>query len=407
MNSTFLYLRMALRRRISVLLVVVFAAAVTGFLLSYPRLIDRTNVQLEHAYDSIAIQGEVLHKDGHSTPSISRTLYYKLLDAGYFSDYKAGADYNAVLPKFYQLITYCPGYAKNDPDLAQALSDLFNQKKKENTISRNDPLGTVKGITSLTVYQPLYQVRAEIQWLSGYDASCLTGTEAVALLPENYGYVLGDSFSMAFELPAGYTPLSLKVVGLVPLSSDATVFLPLKTLEQSYLAKEDTIDFSLSSMQFTLADSRDLQEFETFLKTLTLGKLLNIRLDDEIFHGTIDPIQSNLKMLQSLYPVFFAAVAAIGFVLCFLLVRRRKQEFAVMRLLGEKSWQITGKALLEQAMLCVIGIVLGAVVVLAGGFGQFSAVTCIGVLLCYSIGSALAVMLMVRVNVMEILRDKE
>ena len=407
MNSTVLYLRMALRRKVSVLLVVVFAAAVTGFLLSYPRLIDRTNVQLEHAYDSISIRGEALHKDGHSTPTLSRSLFYSIVDSGYLAEYKAGANYNAVLPKFYELIGYCPGYAKNDPALAQALSDVFNQKKQTNSISRNDPLGTAKGITDLSVHASLYQVREDIQWLEGYDATCLTGAEAVALVPGSYGYALGDTFSMAFELPAGYTPLSLKVVGLVPLSSETVVFLPLKTLEQAYLAKEETIVFSLSFLQFTLVDSRDLQDFETFLKTLSLGKQLNIRLDDEIFHGTIDPIQSNLKMLQSLYPVFFAAVAAIGFVLCFLLVRRRKQEFAVMRLLGEKTWQITGKALLEQAMLCVIGIVLGAAVVLAGGFGQFSAVICIGVLLCYGIGSALAVMLMVRVNVMEILRDKE
>ena len=78
-----------------------------------------------------------------------------------------------------------------------------------------------------------------------------------------------------------------------------------------------------------------------------------------------------------------------------------------MRLLGETGMQITGKALLEQAMLCIIGVVLGTVIVLVSGLGEFSALTCGGVLLCYSIGSALAVMLMVRVNVMEILREKE
>ena len=78
-----------------------------------------------------------------------------------------------------------------------------------------------------------------------------------------------------------------------------------------------------------------------------------------------------------------------------------------MRLLGETEIQITGKALLEQAMLCAIGVVLGSVIVMISGLGQFSPLTCGGVLLCYSIGSALAVMLMVRVNVMEILRDKE
>ena len=78
-----------------------------------------------------------------------------------------------------------------------------------------------------------------------------------------------------------------------------------------------------------------------------------------------------------------------------------------MRLLGEKAGQITGKAVLEQAILCAIGVVLGSLIVMVSGLGQFSSLTCGGVLLCYSIGSALAVMLMVRVNVMEILREKE
>ena len=78
-----------------------------------------------------------------------------------------------------------------------------------------------------------------------------------------------------------------------------------------------------------------------------------------------------------------------------------------MRLRGETGKRITGKAVLEQAILCTIGVVLGSLIVTVSGLGQFSALTCGGVLLCYSIGSALAVMLMVRVNVMEILRDKE
>ncbi len=407
MRATLLYLRMALRRRISVLLVVVFAAAVTGFLLSYPRLIDRTEVQLEHAYDAITVTGEILHKDGHSAPVIPQSLWYDLRDSGYLADYKAGSSYTAVLPKLYQLVSECPGYQLDDPALAQALADLYSQKKKDNAITRDDPIGTLKGISELSVYNPLFQVRDDIQWAEGYDESCLAGTEAVALVPSSFGYALGDTLSLAFSVPAGYAPMQLKVVGLAPLSSETSVFMPLHAMESAYVQAEKTLQFLLSSMSFSLADSRTLGRFEAFVQELPDAWRLNIRLDDEIFHGTIDPIQSNLKMLQGLYPVFFAAVAAIGFVLCFLLVRRRKQEFAVMRLLGETVGQITCKALLEQAMLCLIGIIFGTAIVLVGGLGEFSALTCGGVLICYSIGSALAVMLMVRVNVMEILRDKE
>ena len=407
MRSVLMYLRMGLRRRIAALLVILLAGVMTVFLLSYPRLMDRTKVQLEHAYDAITVTGEILHKDGHSTPAIPKSLWYDLRDSGYLAGYKAGADYSAVLPKLYQLISECPGYVLDDPALAQALSDLYNQKKKDNAITRDDPLGTIKGISELSVYNPLLQVRDDIQWAEGYDESCLAGTEAVAVVPSGYGYALGDTLSLAFWIPAGYAPLQLKVVGLVPLSSESTAFMPLHTLVAAYDQVEKPIEFSLSSMSFSLADSRTITRFESFLQELQAARRLNVRLDDEIFHGTIDPIQSNLKMLQGLYPVFFVAVTVIAFVLCFLLVRRRKQEFAVMRLLGETTKQITGKALLEQAMLCAIGVVLGTVIVLVSGLGEFSALTCGGVLLCYSIGSALAVMLMVRVNVMEILRDKE
>ena len=407
MNSTFLYLRMALRRRISVLLVVVFAAAVTGFLLSYPRLIDRTNVQLEHAYDAITITGEILHKDGHSAPSIPKKLFLDLVESDYLGEYTAGTDYTCILPKKYELITLCPGYTLDEPAMAQALSDLFNQKKKDNAITRDDPVGTAKGMTALSVYSPLYQVRNDIEWQEGYDESCLTGDEAVAILPQSYGYTLGETASLALLVPSGYMPVQVKVAGLAPLSSEKSVFLPISMLQNAFETTGSAGSFRFTFMRFSLADSRHTVVFSEFVKSLESARQLNIRLDDEIFRGTVDPIQSNLKMLQSLYPVFFAAVAAIGFVLCFLLVRRRKQEFAVMRLLGETEIQITGKALLEQAMLCAIGVVLGSVIVMISGLGQFSPLTCGGVLLCYSIGSALAVMLMVRVNVMEILRDKE
>ena len=405
MSSILLYLRMALRRGVSVLLVVVFAAAVTGFLLSYPRLMDRTRVQLEHAYDSITVTGEILHTDGHSTPVIRKQLFRYLLDSGYLGAYAAGTDYGIVFPKKYQIYSLFPGFAPGSEELAEEISTVYTQKNKDNAIKRDDPLGTAKGMTELAVYNPLLQVRGDIQWLEGYDESCLSGSEAVAILPENYGYALGDTVCIAFAIPSGYAPLRLKVVGLALLSSESSLFLPLSVMEAAYEAEESVIPFRLTSMKFDLADSRKTFAFGDFVKTLKVQ--LNIRLDDEIFRGTIDPIQSNLKMLEGLYPVFFAAVAAIGFVLCFLLVCRRKQEFAVMRLLGETGMQITGKALLEQAMLCAIGVVLGSLIVMISGLGQFSPLTCGGVLLCYSIGSALAVMLMVRVNVMEILREKE
>ena len=104
---------------------------------------------------------------------------------------------------------------------------------------------------------------------------------------------------------------------------------------------------------------------------------------------------------------FFAVVAVIGFFLCFLLARSRKSEFAIMRMLGESVSRITVKALREQFVLCAAGIVLGAGTVTLTGSGQMEPAICGGILLCYTLGAAVAVMMTVHVNVMEILRDKE
>ena len=77
-----------------------------------------------------------------------------------------------------------------------------------------------------------------------------------------------------------------------------------------------------------------------------------------------------------------------------------------MRLLGESTMQVTGKALLEQLMLCLLGIGFGAALLLAFRQGV-NMPACAVILFCYTLGAAAAVVLTVRVNVMEILRDKE
>ena len=141
MSSILLYLRMALRRKISALLVVIFAAAVTGFLLSYPRLMDRTRVQLEHAYDSITVTGEILHADGHSTPVIRKQLFRDLLDSGYLGDYAAGTDYSIVFPKKYQIYSLFPGFAPGSEELAEEISAVYTQRIRTTPSSETIPWG--------------------------------------------------------------------------------------------------------------------------------------------------------------------------------------------------------------------------------------------------------------------------
>ena len=134
---------------------------------------------------------------------------------------------------------------------------------------------------------------------------------------------------------------------------------------------------------------------------------MRVRIDDRILKETVGPIESNLAQLEGSYLFFFVMIAAIGFLLSFLLARGRKPEYAVMRMLGESRLQITLKALLEQFVLCLGGVLLGAAAVGIIGQERFRPGICAAILLCYTVGAAVAVLLTVRVNVMDILRDKE
>ena len=58
-------------------------------------------------------------------------------------------------------------------------------------------------------------------------------------------------------------------------------------------------------------------------------------------------------------------------------------------------------------MLCLAGVMLGEAAVGVLEKSSFQLGICAVILLCYTLGAAAAVMLTVRVNVMDILRDKE
>ena len=111
--------------------------------------------------------------------------------------------------------------------------------------------------------------------------------------------------------------------------------------------------------------------------------------------------------MEGSYLFFFVMIAAIGFLLSFLLARGHKPEYAVMRMLGESRVEITMKALCEQFLLCLGGVLLGAAAVGIIGQEGFRPGVCAAILLCYTVGATVAVLLTVRVNVMDILRDKE
>ena len=412
--------KMARRRKTSCLLVLLFTMAATVFMLLYPGFIESTRSRLAEAYENIEVKGWILNSESYEDPLIPGATWKELVNSGYFSQTVA---YNNFLFRLYPK-DQLEAQAGKDASDAQQLRAM-QQMLAQDEYGMEGVGGRMYAYSSFAACDQLMRIRDDIQWLQGYDESCLEGSERVCILSDEFGYQPGDTvpFLASFSLPEELSDMRgifrMKVAATYHGKiTDFKAVMPIATYEQlcstatqahQQLGTGMEWPFDLSSFLFTVKDNYQLEELKGYLTEQGLAGTSGIRavIDDRILRGTVAPIESNLSLLEGLYAFFFGMVTAIGFLLSFLLARGRKPEYAVMRMLGESRLQITLKALLEQFVLCLGGVLLGAAAVMLLAQDSFRPGICAAILLCYTVGAAVAVLLTVRVNVMDILRDKE
>ena len=417
--KVFSYLwHMAWSRKAACLLVVVSTMAATVFMLFYPSLIDNTRKRLEETYSSITVTGSILSED-KIVPAVSGSMWKKMQQSGYFSPLYGSASFVIrTFPK--DILEESAGEGVSEQQKLIAFQNLLASFEEEDS---GGVSGSMKACSSFSAEDELVRIREDIRWLEGYDESCLEGDERICIISDKWGYAPGDTIPLLARVPVSKTQLEgifhLKVAGTYPgkITKFAAV-MPLKTMEDLTVAATAVHkqagnpyawNFGLNAVYFTVRDNQQLDQIKAAITEsgLRSNKLVRVRIDDRILKETVGPIKSNLAQLEGSYLFFFVMIAAIGFLLSFLLARGRKPEYAVMRMLGESRAQITMKALCEQFVLCLCGVLLGAAAVRALGQEGVRPGICAAILLCYTVGAAVAVLLTVRVNVMDILRDKE
>ncbi len=409
---------MAWRRKAACLLVVISTMAATVFMLFYPSLIDNTRKRLEETYSGITVTGSILSED-KIVPAVSGSMWEKMQQSGYFSSLYGSASFVIrAFPK--DILEESAGEGASEQQKLIAFQNLLASFEEEDS---GGVSGSMKACSSFSAEDELVRIREDIRWLEGYDESCLEGDERICIISDRWGYAPGDTIPLLARVPVSKTQLEgifhLKVAGTYPgkITKFAAV-MPLKTMEDLTIAATAVHkqagnpyawNFGLNAVYFTVRDNQQLDQIKAAITEsgLRSNKLVRVRIDDRILKETVGPIESNLAQLEGSYLFFFVMIAAIGFLLSFLLARGRKPEYAVMRMLGESRLQITLKALLEQFVLCLGGVLLGAAAVGIIGQEGFRPGICAAILLCYTLGAAAAVTLTVRVNVMDILRDKE
>ena len=83
----------------------------------------------------------------------------------------------------------------------------------------------------------------------------------------------------------------------------------------------------------------------------------------------LDSIANTMRLMDILFPIAVAAALLIVCFMCCLLILKSMKDAAIMRILGVTKGKTRAVLVLEQSVLCIIGIAIGLVAML--GFNRF------------------------------------
>ena len=170
-----------------------------------------------------------------------------------------------------------------------------------------------------------------------------------------------------------------------------------------------------STCVFTLRQADRLDALRDYLQSQQFSRVghltsnrTTILLKDQTFVETVGGLNRYISFSKLLFPVLFAVVALLGFIISWLMVNGRRMEFAILRGLGASRIRVFFSFFLEQLLLCLAGCLVSALALcLLTGWGM-AQLGSVGIfVLCYLTGSALSVLAVGRTNLMALLSERE
>ncbi|NLA86921.1 MAG: ABC transporter permease, partial [Clostridiales bacterium] len=256
-----------------------------------------------------------------------------------------------------------------------------------------------------------------VTWLPGYGPDFVSGSEEVCVIDKNlmetHNLTLGDSVHTELHWYSydnfgqiTLKPLELaklRIVGSVDMGgAPQRLVVPFEYIRTVFHRKE--LEFTGASASFYVRDALKLNDFKAEMKTLQLFKvdtsgnaalvvLANkgtaLLVNDATFISAATRLQETLALLRGFMPLLAAVLAGIGYFVAYLMIQNRREEYAVLRLLGMSRSNCMGLYLTEIAALTLGGSLFGALISAAVDIGSISS----GVLafsllsLCFMLGS--------------------
>ena len=294
-----------------------------------------------------------------------------------------------------------------------------------------------------SVIESIYDCLYKMEYLpSDYTYPVLAGSRFL----ENNGLKLGDILTLKLymflyvgsdELLVEW-PVSFRIVGsFTSVGEKDNVYAPLslwcssewlygegdKEMPKRDLGRINNVDDLERSLyfrnrfetcRFTLDSAYELENLRNWLAKqqysqvgITNNNRIAVLLRDQNFVETVGGLNRYISFSNILFPVLFLVVGLMGFIISWLMVSSRRMELAVMRGLGASPWRSFTSFFLEQAILCLLGALIGALAMALLYPGGAVWLAGAGFLVCYLAGCALSVLAAGRTNLMLLLSERE
>ena len=325
------------------------------------------------------------------------------------------------------------------PSLAKFLKDVELKRSMRITVGPPVPYGKLIGITSVAATDRLDPLAgAYIAFFDGYDESVFRSNDCVCVVSEQiYNALDPEEMILYLSVQSEYEPdeimldsayesgeimledayvpddisVEFKIAGIVHGAGN-DVFCPFWVAGELG-SQSDGFPTHTDSMSALMADNRLINGFKNGARQhfarpgdVDAKQPYSLTVFDGVYNEVTKKLMQNIRMIDVATPFIYIISVCIGFVASYLLTRRRKPEFAVLRSVGVNKRDVFFGALAEQAVLCVSGVAAGCALFFTV-YGFIPAVPPVVFTLCYTLGSAISAERAAGTDVLKILREKE
>ena len=282
------------------------------------------------------------------------------------------------------------------------------------------------GVTALEASSYLLPEKGvSVHFADGFDASsfrtdaniCVVGQVLLSQL----GKAFGDEIEIRVLSKAGVfserepetVTLRLTVAGSFSGDDINCIYAPFAVVTEAVFASDGS-PVSTESLSATVSDNAKITELkdaaqEYYAVGDTEGAQISYTLTvyDDTYNRTVTAGERNIRTHRMLLAAVLALSGLIGFAACWVLTRRRRQEFAVMRSLGTKKRTVFAAVIWEQLVLCIAGAGFANIAYL---FVMKDWVNPVLILICiasFVLGASVALRFILSFQVMKIMRIKE